>query len=100
MSEITAPASSLHAAPAASAAPESSARASLHRVAQDFEAAFLAEMLRHTGLGRMPEGFNGGAGEAAFSGTLVQEYATHIAARGGVGLADQIYRSLAARANE
>lgn len=70
----------------------------LHRAAEAFEAAFLAEMLRHTGLGRIPESFNGGAGEAAFSGTLIQEYANQIAAQGGVGLAEQIYRSLAARA--
>lgn len=72
----------------------------LRRAAEAFEAAFLAEMLRHTGLGRMPESFNGGAGEAAFSGTLVQEYAKQIAAQGGVGLADQIHRSLAARARK
>ena len=69
----------------------------LRQAARAFEAAFLAEMLRHTGLGRMPETFNGGPGEAAFSGTLVQEYANRLAGSGGLGLAEQIYRSLAGR---
>ncbi len=62
-----------------------------------FEAAFLAEMLRYTGLGRMPESFNGGAGEAAFSGSLIQEYANQIAATGALGISDQIYKSLLER---
>ena len=62
-----------------------------------FEAAFLAEMLRYTGLGRMPESFNGGAGEAAFAGSLVQEYANLIAATGTLGISDQIYQSLLER---
>lgn len=70
----------------------------LRSAARAFEAAFLAEMLRHAGLGRMPAGFNGGAGEAAFAGTLVEEYARAIARNGGVGLAEQIYRALAERA--
>lgn len=97
MSEIAATA-----APRAqpSAAPGGDREASLRQAAQAFEAAFLAEMLRHTGLGRMPESFNGGAGEAAFAGTMVEAYAREIAASGGVGLAEQIYRSLAARGTE
>ena len=69
----------------------------LRAEAERFEAAFLAEMLRHTGLGRMPESFNGGAGEAAFAGTLVQEYANRIAASGTLGIADQIYNTLIER---
>lgn len=70
----------------------------LRAAAEAFEAAFLAEMLRHAGLGRMPEAFNGGAGEAGFAGTLVEEYARHIARSGGLGLADEIHASLLARA--
>lgn len=81
-------------------APDGRPRDDLCQAARAFEAAFLAEMLRHSGLGRMPDRFNGGAGEAAFSGTLVREYANRIAAGGGIGLAEQIYRSLAARAGE
>ncbi len=58
--------------------------------AQRFEAAFLAEMLRHTGLGRPPEQFGGGPGEARFSGFLVRAYAERLAEAGGVGLARHI----------
>jgi Rod binding domain-containing protein len=69
----------------------------LRAVAERFEAAFLAEMLRHSGLGRVPESFNGGAGEKAFAGSLVQEYANRIAATGSLGIAEQIYRDLVER---
>lgn len=69
----------------------------LRAVAEQFEAAFLAEMLRHTGIGRMPEIFNGGPGEAAFSGTLIQEYANKIAANGALGIGDRIYADLIKR---
>lgn len=75
--------------------PEQDAR--LRSESKRFEAAFLAEMLRYTGLGRMPESFNGGAGEAAFSGSLVQEYANLIAATGTLGISEQIYKSLLER---
>ena len=69
----------------------------LRAEAERFEAAFLAEMLRHSGLGRVPESFNGGAGEKAFAGSLVQEYANRIAATGTLGVAEQIYRALVER---
>ena len=69
----------------------------LRAEAERFEAAFLAEMLRHSGLGRMPDSFNGGAGEAAFAGSLVQEYANRIAATGTLGIAEQIYNTLVER---
>jgi flagellar protein FlgJ len=69
----------------------------LRAEAERFEAAFLAEMLRHAGFGKMPETFNGGAGEAAFAGSLVQEYANRIAATGRLGIAEQVYETLAKR---
>lgn len=72
----------------------------LRAVAERFESAFLAEMLRHSGLGKMPDSFNGGAGEAAFSGTLVQEYANRIAATGSLGIAERIYRTLSERGTQ
>ena len=70
----------------------------LRTLAQKFESAFVAEMLKHSGLGQMRDGFNGGAGEAQFSGFLVQEYADQISRTGRLGLADQIYKSLLQRA--
>lgn len=107
MSEITAqtalrrPAARPQASPVPGAppapAPRPQADDPLRRAAEAFEAAFLAEMLRHSGLGRMPATFNGGAGEAAFSGTLIEAYAKQIAATSRLGLAERIYRDLAAR---
>ena len=76
------------------AAPDDDA---LRAAARDFEAAFLAEMLTHAGLGRTPEAFGGGAGEDAFAGMLVRERAEALAARGGIGLAEAIFAALARR---
>ncbi len=69
----------------------------LRELAVKFETAFLTEMLRHSGLGEMPESFNGGAGEARYSGFLIEAYAAEISKTGQIGLADQIYRDLVAR---
>jgi len=66
----------------------------LRRVAQEFETAFLAEMLAHSGVGRMPEGLNGGAGESQFASLLTREYAAEIARSGKLRLAEQIWQSL------
>lgn len=71
--------------------------AALRELSQKFEKAFLSEMLRHSGLGEMPEDFNGGPGEARFSGFLVESYAEKLAQSGQIGLADRIYRDLVAR---
>lgn len=84
--------------PGRGAAPAEADR--LRAEAERFEAAFLAEMLRHAGFGKMPETFNGGAGEAAWAGSLVQEYANRIAAETRLGIAEQVYRSLSQRGAE
>lgn len=70
----------------------------IRKVALEFEAIFLAEMLKHSGVGQPQEAFGGGAGEAAFSGMLTQEYANQLAAKGGLGLADRIAADLARKA--
>lgn len=70
----------------------------LRQAATEFEAVFLAEMLRHAGLGAVRDGpGGGGAGEQGFSGMLVREYAGEIARQGGTGLADQVYRAMRER---
>jgi len=69
----------------------------LRELSNKFETAFLSEMLRHSGLGQTPEGFNGGAGEARFSGFLIESYADKLTQSGQIGLADRIYRDLVAR---
>lgn len=66
----------------------------LWQAAQSLEATFLAEMLKSAGLGVPRDSFGGGAGEAPFAGLLVNEYASSLAATGGVGLAESIYESL------
>lgn len=68
--------------------------ASLRHAARAFEAAFLAEMLRAAGAGRALESFGGGVGEEQFSSFLVDQQASRIADRGGIGLAEMILRRL------
>ena len=74
--------------------PDAGARAA----AKAFEASFIAEMLKGTGLNAMPSGFGGGAGEEAFASFLTQEYARLMSERGGVGLAEQIFETLKQKA--
>ncbi len=73
--------------------------ADLRAAAAAFEAIFLAEMLRHTGLAEPPAMFNGGPGERAFSSLLIDAHAQNLADAGGLGLADAIYADLRARAD-
>ncbi len=69
----------------------------LKETAKAFEASFLAEMLKNTGLGKSRDSFGGGAGEEAFSSLLTTEHANLLAENGGIGLAEHIFNSLAAR---
>lgn len=81
-------------APTAAAKAAEGREAALREAAHAFEAVFLAEMLKHSGINKAPGGFDGGAGEDAFSGFLTEEYARLIADRGGIGLAEHIFGSL------
>ncbi|MEE9453080.1 MAG: rod-binding protein [Paracoccaceae bacterium] len=76
--------------PANSAKTESEIR----DVAVTLEASFLAEMLKHGGLGKTRDSFGGGAGEDVFSSLLVREQATLMAKNGGIGLAEHIVSAL------
>lgn len=69
----------------------------LRRAAQDLEAAFLAEMLRHSGFGAPRSDFGGGAGEGQFASFLRTEHARALAGQGAIGLAESLFRALAAR---
>lgn len=64
---------------------------------KELEAAFLSEMLAHAGLGAAAESFGGGIGETQFASFLRDEQARALAERGGIGLAEHIFRSLARR---
>lgn len=64
-----------------------------------FEASFLSEMLRATGLGKTRRSFGGGVGEDQVSGLLASEQAKAMVEAGGIGLAESIYRSLTEKGN-
>lgn len=72
--------------------------APLRRSAEALESAFLAEMLKSAGLVRASDTMNGGEGEEQFVSFLADAQARAMVARGGIGLADVIERSLHARA--
>jgi Rod binding domain-containing protein len=68
--------------------------------AQEMEAAFLAEMLAHSGLGEQKGPFGGGEGEAQFTSFLRHEQARLMVEKGGVGLAELIFRSMSEARND
>jgi Rod binding domain-containing protein len=69
----------------------------LRQKAVELEAAFLAEMLAHAGFGKAEGDFTGGIGEEQFASFLRAEQAQLMAERGGIGLAESIFRALAKR---
>ena len=83
--------------PPPGATPLGGKQAALMAQAQALEAGFLAEMLNHAGLRGAEGAFAGGAGEAQFNSFLRQEQAELLVAKGGIGLAQQIFDSLLRR---
>ena len=66
--------------------------------AQDFEAAFLSSMFQHMFTGIDGDGPFGGSGATGvWRSLLTDEYAKSFAKSGGIGIADQVYRTLIAR---
>lgn len=65
----------------------------LKAVAKDFETAFIAQMLTHSGLA---ESLTSGEGKmaAAFGSFYVEQLAERMADQGGIGMADSIYKQL------
>lgn len=80
---------------AARAGPLDPRNATLLTKARELEAAFLAEMLAHSGLDEMQGAFGGGEGEAQFTSFLRQEQARLIVEKGGIGLAELIFKTMA-----
>lgn len=69
----------------------------IRRVAEDFEATFLAQMLQPMFAGLQTDGpFGGGHAEATWRGFLVDAMARQVSQGGGIGLADQVQRELLA----
>lgn len=63
--------------------------------AEKFEAFFLGQFLESMFAGVRTDGmFGGGNAENVYRSMLTQEYGKTIAAAGGVGIADSVYRSI------
>ena len=62
--------------------------------AKALEAAFLSEMLSYAGLGASDGAFSGGVGEEQFSSFLREAQAKAIVDHGGIGLAENLFKSL------
>lgn len=67
----------------------------LRQKAREMETAFLAEMLRHTGLSAQKGQFGGGIGEEQFASFLREAQAEAIVSVGGIGLTEPLFRALA-----
>jgi len=73
----------------------SPAKAKAKAAAQNFEAVFLNSMFEHMFTGIDGEGPFGGSGATkVWRSFLTDAYAKNFAKAGGIGIADQVYRSL------
>jgi len=68
------------------------------KIAKEFEASFLAEMLKYSGINKTSTSFGGGAGEDAFSSMLNDAYADALVETGGIGIAELVYQSIKEKA--
>ena len=65
------------------------------KAAEEFESVFLAQMLNTMSEGIKTDSmFGGGQQEQMFRGMLYDKYAESIAKRGGIGVADQVYKEI------
>ena len=76
-----------------SASMESVKEAELRSAAKDFEAAFIGQMLKFSGLGdALVKG--GGEDVAAFTDFYIEKFAEELSDNGGLGLQDKFYQKL------
>jgi Rod binding domain-containing protein len=66
------------------------------QAAKDFEAAFISQMLKYSGLGEALTK-NGGEDVQAFTDFYIENFAERIVEKGGFGLADKFYDKIAAK---
>lgn len=73
--------------------------AELRESAKDFEAAFIGQMLKFSGLG---EALVKGGGEdvAAFTDFYIEKFAEELSENGGLGLQDKFYQKLKLQSGE
>lgn len=72
-------------------------KSELRAAAEGLEAAFLSEMLKSAGMDARQGAFGGGVGEDQFASLLRDEQSRRMVEAGGIGLAEQLYRTLVAR---
>ena len=67
----------------------------IRKAAEDFEAVFIASILENmTATMPVNSTFGGGFSEQIYRGLLNEQYSKSIAAKGGIGIADNVYRFL------
>ena len=77
---------------------DSAKEAELRAAAKDFEAAFIGQMLKFSGLGdALVKG--GGEDVAAFTDFYIEKFAEDLADGGGFGLQDKFYQKLRLQSN-
>ncbi len=65
------------------------------KAAKEFESFFVSQMVQHMFGGIKADGmFGGGHGEEMFRSQLIDQYGKMVAARGGLGIADSVVRSM------
>ena len=72
----------------------------LWKVAQDLEASFLSEMLKHAELGSSSQSFGGGHGEDQFASLMRDQQAHQMVQAGGIGLSESLFHALKDRQND
>lgn len=76
-------------------APQAAPPDDIRRIAEEFEAVFLAQMLAPMFEGLETDGLGGGGmGEEIFRPMLIERYAEALSRAGGVGIADSVVREL------
>ena len=67
----------------------------LRRAAKELESVFMTQMLEHMSAGVSTAApFGGGHAETLWRSTLNEHYAKAMSGRGGIGIADAIYRDM------
>lgn len=66
----------------------------LRHLSFELESSFLSEMLGLAGLGQVSDSFGGGIGEQQFASFLRQEQADAMVRKGGIGLAESLFRAM------
>ncbi|WP_321391705.1 rod-binding protein [Emcibacter sp.] len=76
-------------------APKTAAQKAARATAEEFEAVFLADILKNMSVGLDTDGpFGGGHAEEMYKGLLNEQIANSISRNGGIGLSDAVYREI------